>query len=88
MEQLLLMYVVYAFLKVSATAQFFIGTYALLVLTTATIEKFILEKKYQYQKKEIDIISFKNEEMLTEMKDLSRDYERLYTKYQQLKKKR
>lgn len=87
LEQLFLMISVNFYFQVSSMAQFVIGIFALVVLTTATLEKFILEKKYQYQKKQVDIISYENEVMLKEFKEISKEYKLLYLKYDLLKKK-
>lgn len=87
-EQLFLIYISYAYLDVSPKATFFISMFALIVLTTATLEKFILEKKFQYQKQEIDIISYENQEILTDIKTIVKKYELLSKKYYLLKKKR
>ena len=76
-EQLLLMYVFYAYLQVSARAQFFIGLFALVVLTTATLEKFILEKKYTYLVSQVSKVTYNNEKNLEEMKALYDEGEKL-----------
>ncbi len=76
-EQLLLMYVFYAYLQVSADAQFFIGLFALVVLTTATLEKFILEKKYAYLAGQVSKVTYSNEKNLEEMKALYDEGEKL-----------
>ncbi len=76
------------FLEISSVAQFIISLFALVVLTTATLEKFILEKRYEYQKQEVIRITGQNEEALTGLKQLSQDYQVLYQKYLQSKKKR
>ncbi len=86
-QQLLLTIISYL-LKVDSKTQILIGVFALIILTTATIEKFILEKKFQYQKSEVDVTSYENQEMLKDLKEISQSYERLYDKYKKLKQKR
>jgi len=88
LEQIVLLFCVYYFFRVSSEAQLLISIFALVVVTTATLEKFILEKKYEYQKKKVDIVTYENEEMLKQMKILSNEYKKLYQKYVTLKKKR
>ena len=68
-EQILLLLFV-SYLKVDSKAQLLIGIFALIVLTTATIEKFILEKKYQYLVSEVSKVSYENEKNFTKMKEL------------------
>ena len=81
-EQVILLICVYYFLKVSSQAQFLISIFALVVITTATLEKFILEKRYEYLKKRVGIISYKNQKQLLKMTEL------LKTEEEKLKKKR
>jgi len=69
-EQVILLVCVYYFLKVSSQAQFLISIFALVVITTATLEKFILEKRYEYLKKRVGIISYKNQKQLLKMTEL------------------
>lgn len=57
-------------LDVSPLAQILIGIFSLIVLTTATIEKFILEKKYDYLRKESKELTLQNEIFFKEIKDL------------------
>jgi len=45
-----------------------ISIFALIVITTATVEKFILEKKYEYLKGESSAMFYYNETKLKEMK--------------------
>ncbi len=85
-EQLFLIYFVSVYLEVSVKA-IFISIFALIVLTTATLEKFILEKKFQYQKQEVDVVSYENQELLKDAKNIVNKYEILYRKYHSLKKK-
>ena len=59
-----------SYLEVDSKAQLLIGIFALIVLTTATIEKFILEKKYQYLVSEVSKVSYENEKNFTKMKEL------------------
>lgn len=87
-EQILLIIAVSHFLEIPPKAQFIISLFALLVLTTATLEKFVLEKRYEYQKQEIINTTYQNEEVLNELKQLSNDYQCLYNKYNILKKQR
>ena len=74
-EQILLILVVYFLVDVSPKAQFIVSIFALVVLTTATLEKFILEKKYEYQKAQIDTISRRNQDELNEMKQTLQEIE-------------
>lgn len=87
-EQILLIIAVSYFLEIPLHAQFVISLFALLVLTTATLEKFILEKRYEYQKQEVVKTASQNEEILKELKQFSDDYHILYKKYINLKKQR
>lgn len=87
-EQLLLMLITYYLFEISTEAQLLIGIFALIVLTTAAGEKFILEKKYQYLSKEFTKAMHDNERILLEMKKLYDNYEDLYTKYIKIKSKK
>jgi hypothetical protein len=86
-EQILLIVAVSYFLEIPPKAQFIISLFTLIVLTTATFEKFILEKRNEYQKVELIKTAVQNEEMLTQFKQLSEDYQKLYEKYQKSSKK-
>jgi len=68
MEQILLIVIVFYFFDVALLVQLLISIFALIVITTASLEKFILEKKYQYLVKEVNIVTYENQEMLLEMK--------------------
>ena len=57
-------------LNVSPLAQILIGIFSLIVLTTATIEKFILEKKYHYLQKEAEKLALQNELVFNKAKDM------------------
>ncbi len=85
-EQIVLMICVYYFLNVSSTTQFVVSIFALIVVTTATLEKFILEKKYEYQSKEVNRVSYDNENILEEMKILYDKGEELEKENKKLKK--
>ena len=64
-------------MNVEAQAQLLIGIFALIVLTTATLEKFILEKKYQYLSKEATQLAEENELKLKDMKNTLEENKRL-----------
>ncbi len=66
-EQILLLLFV-STLDVDSRTQLFIGIFALIVLTTATVEKFILEKKNQYLASQVYKLSYDNEQNLQVMK--------------------
>src|SRR3989338_8670218 len=83
-EQFLLMVVTYFFFDISAEAQLLIGIFALIVLTTATLEKFILEKKYKYLSKEVNTVTYGTERLFTAMKIICKG---LYEENASLKKK-
>jgi len=90
-EQILLLILV-SYFEVGSKAQLLIGIFALIVLTTATIEKFILEKKNQYLASQVYKLSYDNEQNLQEMKKLYDDGNKLVEENlilkSQLKKKR
>jgi len=75
-EQIALILFTYS-INVEARAQLLIGIFALIVLTTATLEKFILEKKYQYLSKEAAKLAEENELKLKDMKNILKENERL-----------
>src|SRR3989344_8991990 len=83
-EQLLLMLVTYYYFEVSANAQLLIGIFGLIVLSTAALEKFILEQKNQYLSKEINDIIHENEIMLMKM---HADKKKLFKAYVEVKEK-
>lgn len=83
-EQFLLMLVTYFVSDISTEGQLLIGIFALIVLSTAGLEKFILEKKYQYLSKEINKVTSENELMLMQ---LYADNEKLLRKYVEVKEK-
>ncbi len=68
-EQILLLFAAF-YLGVDSQAQLLIGIFALIVLTTAAIEKFILEKKNQYLASKVGRLSYDNEQNLQEMKKI------------------
>lgn len=61
---------IFLFFDVSSEVHLIVGIFALIVVTTATLQKFIWEQKYQYLNKEVSKISFQNELSLVEMKEL------------------
>ncbi len=75
-------------LNVDSKIQILIGIFALIILTTAAVEKFILEKKLQYLKSETSIVSYENQKIFESYKEISQAYEKLYNKYKKLKQKR
>ena len=75
-EQIVLLLFV-SYLEVDNKAQLLIGIFALIVLTTATVEKFILEKKNQYLASQVYKLSYDNEQNLQEMKRLYDDGNKL-----------
>ena len=75
-EQIALILFTYS-MNVEAQAQLLIGIFALIVLTTATLEKFILEKKYQYLSKEATQLAEENELKLKDMKNTLEENKRL-----------
>ncbi|MBS3123205.1 hypothetical protein J4437_01080 [Candidatus Woesearchaeota archaeon] len=87
-EQIILIITTSYFFEIPSRAQFIISLFALLVLTTATFEKFILEKRNEYQQQETINITYQNEMALKEWKQLSEDYQELYKEYTYLKKQR
>ena len=87
LEQVLLIFCVYQFFNVSQMAQFIIGVFALIVITTATLEKFFLEKKYQYLQKEAHIMAYENEKLFLDFKKILDAHENLNKKYEQLSNK-
>ena len=86
------MLILVSYFEVGSKAQLLIGIFALIVLTTATIEKFILEKKNQYLASQVYKLSYDNEQNLQEMKKLYDDGNKLVEENlilkSQLKKKR
>ncbi len=66
-EQILLLLSV-SYLEVDSQTQLLIGIFALIVLTTAAVEKFTLEKKNQYLASQVYKLSYDNEQNLQEMK--------------------
>ena len=58
------------YFTVDSKTQLLIGIFAIIVLTTATLEKFILEKKYQYLASQVNQVSYENEQKLQQMKQL------------------
>lgn len=85
-EQILLVVFVYL-MDVDALAQVLISLFALIVLTTAALEKFILEKKYQYQMREVIRVSYDNEQYLARTKELLKQKSELREEMQILKEK-
>lgn len=83
-EQLLLMLITYFFSDISEEGQLLVGIFALIVLSTAGLEKFILEKKNQYLSKEINDIIHENEIMLMKMQA---DKKKLFKAYVEVKEK-
>ncbi len=86
-EQILLIILVFYVYDVSSEAEFLISIFALIVITTASLEKFILEKKYQYLMRETSRVSSQNELTLTEMKDLLDKYRHIKEENRNLKRK-
>ncbi|MBU0628402.1 MAG: hypothetical protein KKC75_04375 [Nanoarchaeota archaeon] len=84
-EQALVVMVIYLFFNVTSTLQTFISIFALIVVTTATVEKFISSYKYQYLLIETRNITYENQMFLSDMKDLINENEKLRNN---LKKKR
>ncbi len=66
-EQILLLLSV-SYLEVDSQTQLLIGIFALIVLTTAAVEKFTLEKKNQYLASQVYKLSYDNEQNLQVMK--------------------
>lgn len=87
LEQVLLIILVFYVYDVSSEAEFLISIFALIVITTASLEKFILEKKYLYLMKETSKVSSQNELTLTEMKDLLDKYTLVKEENRNLKRK-
>lgn len=85
-EQIFLVFFVYL-MDVDARSQVLISLFALIVLTTAALEKFILEKKYQYQMREVIRVSYDNEQYLARTKELLRQKSELHEEMQILKEK-
>ncbi len=85
LEQLLLILILYYFLDTSSAVQLLISVFALIVLTTATLEKFILEKKNQYLLRETHLLSFENQKVIEKQKQLLEENNQLKIT---LKKKR
>lgn len=86
-EQILLIILVFYVYDVSSEAEFLISIFALIVITTASLEKFILEKKYQYLMRETSKVSYQNELALKEMKDLLDEHNILKAENRDLKRR-
>lgn len=67
LEQLILLVGVH-FFRVSLQLQTFIGIFALVVITTATLQKFVWEYKYNYARNFLKDFSRQNEEFLSKIK--------------------
>ena len=79
----------YYSLEISAEAQLLVGIFGLIVLTTATLEKFILEKKNHYLSKEVNTVTYETQKMIGIMKAVCKDlYQENESLKEQLKKKR
>lgn len=66
-EQIILLYIIYIF-SVHPKAQLYIGILALTVFTTATLQKFIWEYKYQHILKIVDRYSYVHSKELSNIK--------------------
>jgi len=67
LEQILLIIFVFRFSNVPTGLQKGISIFALIVVTTATLQKFIWEYKYQQRSKEVAILSYQNNELISEV---------------------
>ena len=65
-------------LNVDSKIQILIGVFALIILTTAAVEKFVLEKKLQYLQSETSKVTYENQKIFDEYKEISEAYEQLY----------
>lgn len=74
-------------LNVDSKIQILIGVFALIILTTAAVEKFVLEKKLQYLQSETSKVTYENQKIFDEYKEISEAYEQLYNKYKKIKTK-
>lgn len=79
LEQTILVILVYIF-DVPVKAQLLISLFALIVVTTATFQKFIWEYKYQKVSREAYTITSKNKRYLSYLNKIIDDYERLLEK--------
>ncbi|HLC65903.1 MAG TPA: hypothetical protein VJI46_07315 [Candidatus Nanoarchaeia archaeon] len=70
LEQIILVLVVSTYFNPPKSLQTIIGIFALIVITTATLEKFIWEYKFQSSKRELYRISMENEDYLNELKGI------------------
>jgi len=84
-EQLIFIIIITLFFNISINLQAFIGIFALIVITTATLQKFIWEYKYQNLSRQVYIVSMKNEKFLLESKELIDENEKMSEKLRNLK---
>lgn len=75
LEQFTLIFMIYYFFDVSSDVELLISIFALIVLTTAALEKFILEKKYHYLWRETITLSHENEKTLETSKKIYGQYQ-------------
>tara|TARA_Y100000310_G_C19958527_1_gene480143 strand:- start:48 stop:491 length:444 start_codon:yes stop_codon:yes gene_type:complete len=78
-EQITLIFLIYYFFNVSSSFQVLISVFALIVVTTATLQKFILEKKYEYLSREVNKVVYDNQNYLKITKklyDVSKELEK------------
>lgn len=70
LEQVLLIIVVFYFFEVPPTLQIVISIFALIVVTTATLQKFVWEYKFQQRSKDIHVYAQKNRELIEDVHEL------------------
>lgn len=75
------------FYSASNKLQMVISIFALIVVTTATLQKFVWEYKYQNLKNEIIKIGIDNKMFLSDIKELIDENERLFDENEELKNK-
>ncbi len=70
LEQLFFLLIVFLYFEVSLRLSTFISIFALIVITTATLQKFIWQYKYEFLRAMVSKITNANRIFLAEMKDL------------------
>jgi len=85
LEQALLILFVFYFFEASSKLQILISIFALIVVTTATLQKFIWEYKFQHRSKEVAIFSYNNKRLFSDVRLLIDENQKLRN---ELKKKR